>query len=175
MSRIIKRKVNESEAKLLVRYIKSTPNIVGYTFDEWLNNKHTFIAEDDRGQLLGACLNYDINPKWTKIAALYVLEEFRSSGIGKALFYESFNDAINRAKNVYTISCNPIVLNIMSELEFTTFANLIEFPSAYMEDRNGLYIHTLEWLSSAYRIQEIIRKQFVCRSQQPFLYGLKSI
>jgi GNAT superfamily N-acetyltransferase len=174
MSRIIKRKVNESEARLLVRHIKSTPNIVGYTFDEWLNNEHTFIAEDELGQLLGACLNYDINPKWTKIAALYVLEEFRSKGIGKALFYESVNDATNRGKNVYTISCNSIVLNIMSELEFTTFTNLIEFPSAYIDDRLGFYIHTLEWLSSAYRIKEIIRKQFVCRPQQPFVYGLKS-
>jgi predicted GNAT family acetyltransferase len=174
MSKIVKRKVNESEAKLLVRYIKSTPNIIGYTFDEWLNNEHTFIAEDERGQLLGACLNYDINAKWTKIAALYVMADFRGRGIGKALFYESFNDATNRDKNVYTISCNPIVLNIMSELEFTTFTNLIEFPRAYTDDLLSFYIHTLEWLSNAYRIKEIVRKQLVCRPQQPFVYGLKS-
>jgi predicted GNAT family acetyltransferase len=174
MSRIIKRKVNELEAKLLVQHIKHTPNIIGYTCDEWLNNEHTFIAEDERGQLLGACLNYDLNKKWTKIAALYVLEEFRGSGIGKALFYESFNDATNRDKNVYTTSCNPIVLAIMHKLEFTTFANLINFPVAYSTDRVDFYIHTLQWLSSPYRIKEIIRKQFVCRSQQPFLYGLKS-
>jgi predicted GNAT family acetyltransferase len=174
MSKIVKRKVNELEARILIHHIKSTPNIIGYTLNEWLNAEHIFIAEDEQGQLLGACFNYDINENWNKIAALYVLEEFRGRGLGKDLFYESFNDAINRHKNVYTISCNPIILNILNELEFTTFTNLIEFPRTYMDDRIGFYIHTLEWLSSAYRIKEIIRKQFVCRHQQPFVYGLKS-
>ncbi len=174
MLRIVKRKVNESEAKLLVHLIKSTPNIIGYTLKEWLDAEYVFVAEDEHGLLLGACFNYDIDRDWNKIAALYVLEEFRNRGLGKALFCESFNDAMTRNKNVYTISCNPVVLNIMSELEFTTFANLIEFPRAYTDDRISFYIHTLEWLSNAYRIKEIVRKQFVCRPQQPFVYGVKS-
>lgn len=174
MSTIVKRKVNESEAKLLVEQIKSTPNIIGYTIKEWLNAEHIFIAEDKQGQLLGACFNYDINEKWTKIAALYVLEELRNRGLGKALFYESFNDAMKRHKNVYTISCNPIILNIMSELKFITFTNLLDFPISYATDLADFYIHTLQWLSSPYRIKEIIRKQIVYRPQKPFLYGLKS-
>jgi GNAT superfamily N-acetyltransferase len=174
MSKIIKRKIRKLEAKLLVERIKSTPNIIGYTIEEWLNAEYVFIAEDEQGQLQGACLNYDITRNWTKIAALYVLDEFRNQGIGKALFNESFNNCMERHKNVYTISCNPIVINIMSELEFTTFSSLQDFPASYLADQADFYLHTLQWLASPYRIMEITRKQFVCRPQQPFLYGLKS-
>jgi GNAT superfamily N-acetyltransferase len=174
MPKIIKRKINASEAKLLVERIKSTPNIIGYTIEEWLDSEHVFIAEDQQSQLQGACLNYDIARDWTKIAVLYVLDEFRNQGIGKALFHESFNDSIERHKNVYTISCNPIVISLMRELEFTTFSSLQDFPASHMADQVDFYLHTLQWLASPYRIMEITRKQFVCRPQQPFLYGLKS-
>lgn len=174
MPKIIKRKIRESEAKLLVERIKFTPNIIGYTIEEWLGSEHVFIAEDQQGELMGACLNYDIARDWTKIAALYVLDEFRSKGIGKALFYESFNDSIARQKNIYTISCNPIVISLMGELEFTIFGGLQDFPASYVADQVDFYLHTLQWLASPYRIMEITRKQFVCRPQQPFLYGLKS-
>jgi predicted GNAT family acetyltransferase len=174
MSKIIKRRIHVLEAELLVEKIKFTPNIIGYTIEEWLDSEHVFIAEDQQGQLLGACLNYDIARDWTKIAALYVLDEFRKQGIGKALFYESFNDSMKRCKHVYTISCNPLVISLMKELEFTMFNSLQDFPASYVADQADFYIHTLQWLTSPYRIMEITRKQFVCRPQQPFLYGLKS-
>jgi GNAT superfamily N-acetyltransferase len=125
-------------------------------------------------KMLGACLNYDFTEQWTKIAALYVLEEFRNQGIGKSLFYESYNDAMQRNKNIYTISRNPTVINIMNELEFSTFNSLFNFPDLFKQDRLDFYTHSLQWLSSSYRIKEIIRKQIAFPSQQDFIYGLKS-
>jgi GNAT superfamily N-acetyltransferase len=172
--KINKRKIEVSEAELIVEKIKSTPNIVGYTTDEWLKGEHIIIAEDDRGQLLGACFNYDFAKNWTKIAALYVLEEFRGRGIGKKLFYSSFDDAIQRDKNVYTISRNPTVIKIMNELEFTLFDSFFKFPDRFKLDRLDFYIHSSQWLASPYRIQEIVRKQIAFPSQQDFIYGVKS-
>lgn len=174
MPKITKRQIKESEAKLLIEQIKFTPKIIGYTLKEWLNADHVLIAEDDNGQLLGACMNYDISQDWTKIAALYVLEEFRNQGIGKALFYQSVEDAITRQKNIYTISSNPIVINCMNQLEFTTFNSFLNFPKAYKNEQTAFYLHTLQWLTNPYRIQEIIRKQIIYREQEPFIYGLKS-
>ena len=116
------RKVNQLEAKKMIDKIKTTPNIVGYTIKEWLNCEHIIVAEDEGGQLLGACLNYDFAESWTKIAALYVFEEFRGRGIGKALFYESFNDAMKRHKNVYTISRNPTIIKMMKEVNYLELA-----------------------------------------------------
>ncbi len=174
MSNIVKRKVNELEAALLIEQIKSTPNIVGYTMKEWLKCEHIMVAEDDRGQLLGACLNYDFAKNWTKIAALYVFEEFRGRGIGTALFDRSFNDAIDRHQHVYTISRNPIVIKKMNELNFTTFNSLLNFPDRFKSDRLDFYAHSLQWLSSTYRIQEIVRKQIAFPAQQDFIYGIKS-
>jgi predicted GNAT family acetyltransferase len=175
MQKIIKRKIKRSEAKLLIKHIRFTPNIIGYSLKEWLNAEHIIVAEDENEQLLGACLNYDISEKWTKIAALYVFEEFRNQGIGKALFYESFNDAMKRQKNVYTISSNPIVIKSMTQLEFTTFKNLLDFPKDYQAHQSMIYAHTFQWLLNPYRIQEIIRKKIVYKLNDPFFYGLKSL
>jgi GNAT superfamily N-acetyltransferase len=174
MAIITKRRVDQPEAKILVDQIKHTPNIIGYTLKEWMNSEHMFIAENEHGQILGACLNYDFAQNWTKIAALYVFEEFRNQGIGKALFSESYNDSIKRHKNIYTISCNPIVLNMLTQLEFVTFANLLNFPVCFKHDRLDFYIHTLQWLSNPYRIKEITRKHIIDRPEQAFVYGLKA-
>jgi GNAT superfamily N-acetyltransferase len=174
MQKIVKRRLSESEAKLLVHEIKLTSNIIGYSIQEWLNAEYIFIAEDESGRLLGVCLNCSINENWIKIAALYVLEEFRGQGFGKALFYESFHDAINRHKNIYTITCNSIILQMMIELEFTTFSSFIDFPIFCSSKRMDFYIHSLEWLLNSYRIKEILRKQFVFRSQKSFVFGFKS-
>ncbi|WP_219892043.1 GNAT family N-acetyltransferase [Chamaesiphon polymorphus] len=159
---------------LAIEAIKYTPNIVGYTRKEWLKCEHIIIAEDERGQMLGACLNYDFAEKWTKIAALYVFDEFRGRGIGRSLFYKSFDDATNRHKNVYTISRNPTVIKMMNELNFTTFDSFLNFPDRFQPDLLDFYIHSLQWLASPYRIQEIVRKQIAFPSQQDFIYGLKS-
>jgi predicted GNAT family acetyltransferase len=174
MLTIVKTKINESEAKLLVEQIKFTPKIIGYTLKEWLNAEHIIVAKNENEQLLGACLNYDFAENWTKIAVLFVLEKFRNQGIGKALFYNSVADAMNRQKNVYTLSCNPIVINFMDRLQFTKFNSLLNFPEAYQKHKSTIYFHNLQWLINSYRVQEIIRKKLVYKLNDPFFYGLKS-
>jgi GNAT superfamily N-acetyltransferase len=173
MFKILKRKVTISEAKLLIKQIKLTPNIIGYCLSEWLEAEHIMVAEDEQGNLVGACLNYDFFKHWNKIAALFVLEEFRDQGIGKSLFYESFRDAIERGKNVYTISSNSIILNFMRDLKFLNFKSLLNFPKKYKKYQFAFYLHSIKWLLNLYRIKEIIRKKNVYKPQQTFFYGIK--
>lgn len=173
MFKIIKRKVTQSEAELLVNAIKLTPNIMGYSYTEWLSAEHIIVAEDENGKMLGACLNYDFHEHWSKIAALFVFEEFRSRGIGKSLFYQSCQDALNRNKNIYTISANKIIIKMMADLNFVMFNNLSSLAKNNQQYQVIFYWHSLLWLMNFYRIQEITRKSILYKHYTNFVYGIK--
>lgn len=172
MFQIVNRKINESEANLLIREIKQTPNIMGYSLREWMTSEYVMVAEDENGEIAGACLNYDFHKNWHKIAALFVLKEFRGLGLGKSLFYNSYNNAVERGKNVYTISANPVVIKMMEDLGFLTFENLHSFPDKY---EWKFRLHTMQWVLNLYRIKEICRKRKVYGVEKNFLYGIKII
>ncbi|MCC5622565.1 GNAT family N-acetyltransferase, partial [Nostoc sp. CHAB 5715] len=169
MFKVLKRKVTIPEAEVLIKQIKMTPYIMGYCLKEWVEAEHIIVAENENCSLMGACLNYDFSQDWNKIAALFVLEEFRGQGIGRYLFYESVKDAIERNKNVYTISSNPIIIKMMKELGFVTFESLFKFPEKYQNEQLVFYLHSISWLLNLYRTKEIIRKKIVYNSQEPFL------
>ncbi|MBX2862176.1 MAG: GNAT family N-acetyltransferase [Leptolyngbyaceae cyanobacterium MAG.088] len=173
MVRILKRRITSAEASLLVSEIKKTPNIIGYSFQEWIRANNIIVAEEEEGSLIGACLNYDFHKEWRKIAALYVLRDFRGVGVGRKLFYESFDDAQNNRRNIYTISANPSVIKMMDELKlrgFNSFASLVcKFPSY----RSLFCKHTIQWITNSYRLQELARKSIFCRTDERFIYGIK--
>ncbi len=171
--RIIQRQISEAEAKLLIQRIKKTPYIMGYTLKEWLTAKNIMVAEDENGNLTGVCLNYNLHQKWHKIAALFVLEEFRGRGIAKSLFYASVEKALERQNHIYANSANPIVIKMMNDLSFLQFENLANFPIEYSEDKWFIYSHSLKWLFNSYRVREIIRKKLVYGLKEPFVYGIK--
>lgn len=53
--KITKRNITAEEADILIGAVKQTPNITGYSYDEWLNFKDVLIAELD-GKLAGVCV-----------------------------------------------------------------------------------------------------------------------
>lgn len=171
--RIIQRQINEAEAKLVIQEIKKTPYIMGYSLNEWLEAQNIMVAEDKYGSLAGVCLNYHLNQKWHKIAALFVLEEFRGRGIGKSLFYASVEKALERDIYIYTSSANPIVIKMMDDLGFVKYGNLADFSREYSQDKCLIYSHSLKWLLNSYRLREIIRKKLVYGLGQSFVYGVK--
>ncbi|MBE9007409.1 GNAT family N-acetyltransferase [Fortiea sp. LEGE XX443] len=174
MFRISKRKVTKPEARLLVRQIKLTPNIMGYSLTEWMTAEHIMVAEDENGSFVGACLSYDFHEDWNKIAALFVLKEFRGMGLGRSLFDKSCEDALKRRKNLYTISANKIVIKMMQDLDFVTFDSLAHLPkSANNKYKFVFYSHHLKWIANFYRLQEIARKTILYKSQKKFVYGVK--
>ncbi|MBD2363434.1 GNAT family N-acetyltransferase [Anabaena minutissima FACHB-250] len=172
MIKICKRKVTKSEAELLIREIKLTPNIIGYSLTEWMAAEHIMVAENEDSKMLGVCLNYDFHEHWYKIAALFVFEEFRGKGIGKLLFYEAYKDAERRHKNVYTISANRMVIKMMEDLNFLLFNSLLDLPTTVSQYRFNFYWHSLGWVVSFYRIKEIIRKSIAYNDHINFVYGI---
>jgi GNAT superfamily N-acetyltransferase len=172
MVKIYKRKITQSEAELLIKQIKLTPNIIGYSLTEWMAAEHIIVAENEAGKILGVCLNYDFNQHWHKIAALFVFEEFRGQGIGKLLFYESYQDGVRRHKNIYTISANPIVIKMMKDLNFVLFNNLFSEIKINNKSKLTLIWHSVLWLMKLYRLQEIIRKSIAYKNRTKFVYGI---
>jgi len=172
---IYQRKVTKLEAELLVNQIKLTPYIMGYSRREWLKSQYTIIAEDIDGNIVGACLTYDFDQDWNKIAALFVLEEFRGRGLGKLLFYAAYKDAIKRKKNLYTMSANNLVIKMMQDLDFVMFNGLLELPKSYQRFQLIFYLHTVIWLMSSFRVQEIFRKAgfYQLYRNYNFVYGIK--
>lgn len=170
---IIQRQINEAEAKLVIQEIKKTPYIMGYSLNEWLKAQNIMVAENEQGNLVGVCLNYDLSEKWHKIAALFVLEEFRGREIGKSLFYASVEKALQRKKYIYASSANPIVINMMDDLGFVKYGNLADFSREYSQDIWLIYSHNLKWVFNLYRAREIIRKKLVYGLGQSFVYRIK--
>jgi GNAT superfamily N-acetyltransferase len=175
MVKIIRRTVTPDEAELLVKEIQGTPYIVGYSRQEWLQAENIRIAEDDNGHLMGVSLNSDFGQNWTKIAVLYVREDYRGQGVGKGLFYAAIEEAIARNRNVYTISANPVVIQMIHDLGFATFPSLFSFPENLQNHRASIYRHTLKWLANFYRIQEIIRKHYVFKLKEDFVYAIRLV
>lgn len=173
-NQILKRRLSFSESSLLVENIKKTPNIIGYTVQEWMRSEHSFLALTG-DTLIGACLNYDFHQRWRKVAALIVIEEYRSNGAGKALFYESCNDAIAAGKSIYTVSANPIVIEMMNELGFQTFPSIIALARKYPIYGISILLHSLRWLVSWYRIKETVRKAFQYSRDSGFTFGIKLV
>jgi GNAT superfamily N-acetyltransferase len=173
MVKIIQRKLTADEADLLVKEIQGTPYIVGYTFKEWMDAENIRVAEDEKGYLMGVSLNTEFGKTWTKIAVLYVREEFRGQGIGKRLFYAAVEEAIDQGRNLYTISANPIVINMIHDLEFSTFPSLLAFPETAQTHRFTIYSHTLKWLANVYHLKELIRKHYVYQLKENFVYAIR--
>jgi len=170
---IIKRKLKDTEIKILVQEIKNTPNISAYSKLEWQNCENLFVAENADGQMIGACLNDDFFSKWTEIAALFVLEEYRNLGIGKKLFIKSLEDSIDRRRNILVMSGNPFVVKMMKEQGLTIFNSLKKLPRPFNKYAVVLnYFYEIRWFLNWYRIVEIIRKKLIFRSKSKYTYGL---
>lgn len=144
------RRLTRPEANQLHHELKSTPNILGYTVHELERLTDVQVAEVD-GRLAGACWSVDLPMGWTEIAAIYVLPEFRGSGIGKALFLAAWGRAQEWERHVYVLSRNPQVVGWMRELGMAVDGKLWRVPLAvhwYMQ------WYMMSWL----RVGESVRK-----------------
>lgn len=55
----------------------------------------------------------------------------------------------------------------------TTFPSLFLFPESLQAHRFTIYGHPLKWLANFYRIKAIIRKHYVYKLKENFVYGIR--
>ena len=161
---ITHRALTSEEIDLCIQALKETPNITGYTKQEWQNFGKVFVAKVN-SELVAVAVNVEISKHWEELAVLIVLEKFRGRGLGKTLFNLALQDILGRKKNAYTTSRNPIVLNLMKQSGFK-FTSLFQLPLP-------ITFFNLRFIYSLYRLQEFLRKQKAFPGQPAFEYGVK--
>ena len=173
MFQLLERQLTSREADILVREIKLTPNITGYSLKEWLEFDKVLIAENNTGEMIGVSLYYNFSKNWTFISVLFVLEDFRGKGAGKQLFYKACDNILHSERNIYTSSREPIVIKMMHDLGFEIFNTLFTLPEQYKKYEFDFFWRGLIWIISSYRLGEIIRKSIKFGKQKSFIYGIK--
>jgi GNAT superfamily N-acetyltransferase len=170
----IKSHINKEDTIKLIKAIKNTNKISAYSKSEWLNCKNIYLAYNQKGDLLGACLNDDFSKDWTEIAVIYVFEEYRGMGVGKALFMASLDDGIKRKRNLMVMSNNPKTITMMKHSNLEIYKSLKKLPEKYKKHNFVLnFWYELRWLCNFYRITEIIRKRIVYGKKKKMLYALR--
>ena len=172
--KINSRKLIQQEAILLVEKIKLITEITGYSLKEWLTFEDVLIAEDPEENMLGVCLAYDFSSNWSFISVLFVLEKFRGYKIGKKLFKEACRKILSRKRNVYTSSCNPVVIEMMKQSNFILFDTLYVLPQDFKKYEFDFLLRGIKWITSFYRIKELSRKYLKYKDKRKFVYGIKS-
>lgn len=175
MFTIVERYLECYEIEQIIKEIRCTPNITGYSVREWQSFPPILVAENQQQEMMGICFNDDFHPDWTKLDVLLVLERFRGRGIGKKLFCYSVEQTLNKGRKLYTASRNPILIKLMQELDFLIFDDIFHLPEPYRKYQAIFNFHNLKWAMSTYRVKEFVRKQLVYPSQPPFIYGIKAL
>ena len=165
MFEITHRPLTRSEAARLHQEMKTTPNIFGYTVRELERLSDVYVAEVAQG-FAGVCFSVDLSGGWTEIAALYVLPEFRGSGIGAKLFEAAWERLQNRRRHAYILSRNPQVIGWMRERGMTVNGRLWYAPTA-------VHWYMVRYMASWHRSAESLRKRRAIGQCPPLLQGIK--
>lgn len=163
--RILKRRLTDDEVVILMKLIRETPNITGYSYREWQTFKNLFVAES-ADILVGVCVTEPLYGKWEDVALLYVLDAYRRHGIGSELFRYAFRDLKSKKKNIYVTSRNPVVIALMKEYGMKEVRHILMLPIL-------INLHNIIFCCSVYRLTEFIRKRHVYGAQPPFVYAYK--
>lgn len=173
----------KSEAKIVQAEIRKSPDITGYSLRELLWQKNVFKTYKDK-EFAGACNNFDFPPWlpsglcpaetdgetgsgfWTELSGFLVLPKFRGQGIGKLLYKSAFQDAEDRKRNIYVISCNPAMQKIMRGSNLTIITKFRQLPRV-------IRLHSLSFIISWYRLFETIRKALFMKKSGKFIFGYK--
>ena len=162
---LVHRPLKESEAAVLHDELKTTPNILGYTVREIMAFEDVLVTEVD-GKFAAACVSKDLLFGWTDIAVLYVLPDFRGSGLGTDLYSAAWQRASRRARHIFTLSRSPQVIHLMKRFGMEISGSMWRAPLA-------VHLHMNGHMMSLYRLREAIRKSGQIRSSVPMVCGVK--
>ena len=163
--KIIKRSLSEKEIELLIKEVKTTPNIIGYTKREWSKFKNIWVAETEN-ELVGVLVAINLPYNWIDIAVLYVLKPYRNKGIGRELIDTTTTLIETKGNNLYMVSSNPMVIKNMEEINMTLVNSPFKLPLA-------IQLFNIRYALNLFRIYEAIRKAVKMKREHRFVYGYK--
>lgn len=163
MVTIHKRKLTDTEAAILVSALRDTPNITGYSQEEWLKFSDVWVGQVD-GHFAGVAVNEDFGTYWTYMTALFVRPEYQGKGLGKELF-DTLLTAVRECKHgAYTCSRNPVVIKWMKSSGMSLSSTLWSAPLPIL-------FYYLTFYISLYRIREFLRKSKKYKNEPKWVYG----
>jgi GNAT superfamily N-acetyltransferase len=162
---ITTRPLQAREAVRLSVALRETPNILGYLPQELLRFPDALVVtKQPENGFAGVCLTKKLPQNWVDIAVIYVFPEYRTHGIGTALFQRALRDLRAQQKRVLCVSREDSVLRLMRE-EKMRFIHSWQIPFLLQMAYSRHYL-------SLYRLGEAIRKQAVYPSQPLFRYAV---
>lgn len=163
--KIIKKALTELEAKIIQSEISKSPDITGYSLRELLRYKNVFKAYKG-DEFAGCSINIDFGKIWTELGGFVVLEKFRGQGIGKLLFKNAYNDALERKRNIYIVSKNPAMIKIFKDSGLKITHNFWQLPKA-------IWLYTIIFALNWFRICNFIKSRFTPRKSKRFIFGYR--
>lgn len=103
--------------------------------------------------------------RWSEIAVLIVLSDYRGKGFGTALAKNAYEELTRNGENIFASSRNPKIINLLKEEGFI-FLPLWRLP-------REILISYLPYLFNPYRFVEFLRKRSAFPSQPSFTYAIK--
>ncbi|MFC4608491.1 GNAT family N-acetyltransferase [Streptomyces maoxianensis] len=161
-----RRPLTRSEAAEIMRHIKDSPDITGYSAAEWTGRRDTFaLVSPKTGKLAGALLVHHLVGRWSEIAVVFLFEEYRGGGLGRQLLQGALRTLKSADRKLLLFFCSPGMGRLSAEAGFDILADEAEFTRGSL--RRKLFLSVLykaQWLCSAYRLREIRRKrrEFAC-------------
>ena len=110
-----RRKLSDEEVSTLVTEIQNAPHIT-YVRPFMFKLRKDGIIATENGKLCGVCSFYDLGGGWVKLGPLFVLEKYRSHGIGSTLLSKAIN--LTKDKNIYVGSSRDSLKKLNQELGF---------------------------------------------------------
>ncbi|MEX1651720.1 MULTISPECIES: GNAT family N-acetyltransferase [Streptomyces] len=161
-----RRPLTRAEAAAIMRAIRDSPDITGYSAAEWTGRRDTFVLYNPRsGELAGALLVHHLVGRWSEIAVVFLFEEYRGRGLGRRLLQGTLRTLKSADRELLLFFCSPGMGRLSAESGFDVLADEAEFTRGSLRRRIFLSVlYKAQWLASSYRLREIRRKrrEFAC-------------
>ncbi|MFB8027802.1 MULTISPECIES: hypothetical protein [unclassified Streptomyces] len=156
-----RRPLTRPEAAEVMREIRQSPHITGYSAGEWTGRRDTFaLVDTGTGRLAGALLVHHLAGRWSEIAVVFLFDEYRGRGLGQRMLRGALCALEPGGRDLLLFFCSSGMGRIAGESGFDVLAGEAEFTRGSLRRRLFLSVlYKAQWLCSAYRLREIRRKK----------------
>ena len=122
---ITKRPLNDVEIDLLMKDVRSYPDLVYVKRTRFQSFKNAYVIEED-GQFVGICGVYVVADRWIKLGPFAFLRKHQGKGYGKLLMNQIVSDHAD--KNVFITSSNVAEQRIIEAHNFQEVSGYLCLP-----------------------------------------------